>query len=153
MTSNLITHSNLHQTNQHVGQYYVRAPLVLGQTISDFGLTRLITTRTWVKPPPSFIQYTLHLSMRATSKWLFVPRFPKGSPEIAKVRTCATLRGYIFVLRPLIGTRSKVKLQLLLRAFERCVACHLHARKLNQFLTFCGRESNCQFDSRPFFLP
>jgi hypothetical protein len=29
----------------------------------------------------------------------------------------------------------------------------LHARKSGRFLTFSGRESNCHFDSRPFFWP
>jgi len=32
------------------------------------------------------------------------------------------------------------------------VARHLHTRKLGQFLTFSGRKSNCQFDSRLFLL-
>ncbi len=39
------------------------------------------------------------------------------------------------------------------KAFQRYVARHLHATKSGQFLTFSGRESNCQFDSRPFFWP
>jgi hypothetical protein len=29
----------------------------------------------------------------------------------------------------------------------------LHARESGRFPIFCGRESNCQFDSRPFFWP
>ncbi len=35
--------------------------------------------------------------------------------------------------------------------FQWYVACHLHARKLGQFLTFSGWELNCQFDSQPSF--
>ncbi len=45
--------------------------------------------------------------MRPTSKWLFVLGLPKGNPETAWVRTFVTLRGYNFVLRPLIGMKSK----------------------------------------------
>jgi hypothetical protein len=48
--------------------------------------------------------------MRATSKWLFVPRLLKGSLETAMVGTLATLWGYNFMLRPLIGTRFEAKL-------------------------------------------
>jgi hypothetical protein len=48
-------------------------------------LTRLTTARTWGKPLPSPL-YTTCLS-----KWHFVPRLPNGSPEIAKVKTPATL--------------------------------------------------------------
>jgi hypothetical protein len=40
----------------------------------------------------------------------FCPGTPKGSLETAKARTPATLRGYNFVLRPLIETISKAKL-------------------------------------------
>ncbi len=153
MTSNLITHSNLHQTNTPVGQYYVGAPLVLGQATGNFGLTRLTMARTRGKPPPSPIQYILHLSVKATSKWLFVSGLPKGSPETTKVETPTTLRGYNFVFRLPIGTRSEAKLQLSSRAFQQCVARHLHARKSGRFPTFRDQESNCQFDFRPSFLP
>jgi hypothetical protein len=48
--------------------------------------------------------------MMATFKWLFVPGLPKGSPETAKVGIPATLQGYNFVLRPLIGMRFEAKL-------------------------------------------
>ncbi len=153
VTSNLVTPSNLHQTKQHVGQYYVRAHLVLKQPTGDFRFTRLTTAQIRGKPLPSPIQYTLHLFARVSSKWLFVSGLLKGSPKIAKVRTLATLRGYNFALRPPMGTRYKAKLQLSLRAFQRCVARHLHARKSGRFLTFCGQESKWQSNSRPFFLP
>ncbi len=107
----------------------------------------------WGKPPPSPIQYFLRLSARHTSEWLFVPGLPKGSLEIGKVWTFTTLRNYNSSLRPPIRVRSKAKLQLLLRAFQQCVARHLHAQGSGRFLTFYDWESNCQFDSQPFFLP
>ncbi len=115
VTSNLFIHTNLHQTNRQVGQYNVGAPLVLGQARGNVGLTRLTMAWTRGKPPPSPIQYTLHLSARTTSKWVFVSRFPKGNLETTKVGTPATLQGHNFVHRPLIGMTSKSKLQLLLR--------------------------------------
>ncbi len=97
-------------------------------------------------PPPSPIEYTLHLFVRPTSKWFFILGLPFGSPpETSKVGTLATLWGYNFVLRPSIKMRSKSRLQLSLRAFQQHVTHHLHARKSGRFLTFCGRESICQF--------
>ncbi len=139
-------HSHKSASNQpQLGEYNVGAFLVLGRATGDLRLTRLTTAWTRRKPPHSSIYYTLHLSARPTSKWLFVLRLPKGSFETTRVRTLATLQGYNFVFRPLIETRSKTKLQLLSRIFQRHIACHLHAWKSSQFSTFCGRESNCQF--------
>jgi hypothetical protein len=39
------------------------------------------------------------------------------------------------------------------RAFERHVALPQRTSGAGRFSTFSGRESNCQFDSRPFFCP
>ncbi len=55
--------------------------------------------------------------------------------------------------KPSITMRPKEKLQPLSRAFQQYVTCRLHTRKSGRFLTFNGWESNCQFDSRPFFCP
>ncbi len=52
-----------------------------------------------------------------------------------------------------IKMRFKEKLQPSSRAFQQRVARHLHATKSGRFPTFSGRESNCQFDFRPFFWP
>ncbi len=119
----------------------------------QFGLIRFATARTWGKPPPSPLQYTLCLSTRPTSKWLFVLGLPSGSLEITKVGTSKTLGPHNFVCRPPIEMRHETKLQPLSRAFQRYAARHLHANKSGQFLTFNGQESNYQFDSRPFFWP
>ncbi len=89
------------------GQCLVRALLVLGRATGKLGLTRLTTARTWGKPPPSPLQYTLCLSTRPTSKWLFVPRLPSGSPEIAKIKTFATLGPHNFVCKPPIEMSLK----------------------------------------------
>ncbi len=133
------------------GQCIVGALLVLGQTTGKLGFTRLTIARTWGKPPLSPLQYTLCLSTRPTSKWLFVPALPSGSPEIAKVGIPVILGPHNFVCRLPIEMRSKTKLYPLSKDFQRYVAFRLHARKLGQFSTFNGQESNCQFDFQPFF--
>ncbi len=101
--------------------------------------------------PP--LQYTLCLSTRPTSKWLFVLGLPSGNPEIAKIRIPANLEPHNLVCKPLIKMWFKAKFQPLLRSFQWYVARYLNTRKLGQFLTFSGWELNCQFDSRPFFWP
>ncbi len=110
-------------------QCIVGALLVLGRATGKFGFTRLTMARTWGKPPPSPLQYTLCLSIRPTSKWHFVSRLPNGSLEILTTRTPVILRAHNFVCRPLMEMRSKTKLQPSLRAFQQYVACHLHGRK------------------------
>ncbi len=105
------------------------------------------------KPLPSCLQYTLCLSMRFTSKWHFVLGLPNGSLEITKVGIFVTLGPHNFTCRPPIEMRFEAKLQPSLRAFQWYVTHHLNTRKLGRFLTFSGWESNCQFDSQPFFWP
>ncbi len=56
-------------------------------------------------------------------------------------------------LQSLIATRSKPKLQPLSKSFQRRVALSIRRSRKGRFPTFSGRESNCQFDSRPFFCP
>ncbi len=141
------------QTKQHIGQCIVSTLLMLRQTMGKFRFTRLTTAHTWGKPPPSPLKYVLCLSTGATSKWHFVSRLQNGSPEIPKVGTPTTLGPDNFVCKPSIVMRSKAKLEPSSTAFQRYVARHLHARNLGRFPAFSGRESNCQFDSRPFFWP
>ncbi len=141
------------QNQTQGGQCIVGALLVLGQATHKFGLTRLITTRTWGKPPPSPLQYTLCLCTRPTSNWHFVPKPPSGNPEIPTTGTLATLGPHNFVHKPPIEMRSRAKLQPSLRSFQWYVARHLHTSKSGRFLTSSGRESNCQIDSQPFFWP
>jgi len=115
--------------------------------------TSFTMARTWGKPPPFPLWYILCLSTRPTFKWHFVSGLPNGSPKILKVGTSVTLGPHNFVCRPPIEMRFEAKLYNLSRAFQRYVASHLHARKSGRFLTFNGRESNYQFDSRLFFWP
>jgi hypothetical protein len=48
--------------------------------------TRLTTVRTWTKPPPSPLYYTLCLSTRPISKWFFVLGLQMGVPKFPKLR-------------------------------------------------------------------
>ncbi len=105
------------------------------------------------KPPPSPIQYSLHFHTGPTSEWLVVPGLPRRSPETVMVWTPKTLGAHNSQLRPPIGMRFKANLQISSRAFQRCVALHLHTLESDRFPTFSGRESNWQFDSRSFFRP
>jgi hypothetical protein len=86
------------------------APLVLGQTMGNLGLTKLIIARTQRKPPPSPIYYSLRLFARPTSTRFFILGLLKGNPKTAKVWITATLRDYNFAFRPLIGMRFQAKL-------------------------------------------
>ncbi len=79
----------------------------------------------------------------------FCPGTP--NPEIATVEIPATMWDHNFLCRPPITMRSEAKLQPSSRTFQRRLARLLHVSTLGQFPTFCGRESNCQFDSQPFF--
>jgi hypothetical protein len=126
--------------------------LVHGQTTGKHRFTRLTIACTWGKPPPSPLYYTLCLATGPTPKCHFVLELPNGSPKIP-TRTPATLGAHNFACKPPIDVRSKAKLYFLLRALQRCVACHLHTRKSGRFLTFSGQKSNWQFDSWPFFWP
>ncbi len=87
------------------------------------------------------------------SNGIFFSGLPRKSPEIVPGWTPGTLGTHISWLRPPIVVRSKPKLQLSSRAFLFHVALFLQMSESGLFPTFSGRESNCQFDSRPFFCP
>ncbi len=147
----LLTRTCIKPTNKLVSSLS-GTPLMLRQTTNS-RLTKLTTAWTQGKPPPSPIQYSLRFSVAPTFKWFFVPGFPRKNPEIVLVWTPKTLRDHNSLVKPLIRIRSTANLQLSSRTFQWCVAFHLHALGSDRFLTFSGRKSNCQFDSRPFFLP
>jgi hypothetical protein len=94
-----ITHMNLHKTNT---RWLVHRSNTFGARTShgQLGLTRLTTAWTWGKPPPSPFYYTLRLSTGVTSKWLFVPGLPSGSPEILAIGTLATFGVHNFMCKP-----------------------------------------------------
>ncbi len=83
-----------------------------------------------------------------------------GVPKLSRVesRNCpgwspGTLGAHNSRLRSLITTRSEPNLYPSPRSFQRRIALLIRRSERGRFPTFCGRESNCQFDSRPFFCP
>ncbi len=74
-----------------------------------------------------------------------------GVPKLSWFRLLGLLGAHDSQLRLLIGMRYKAHLQFSSKSFQRCVALHLHTPGSRRFPTFSGRESNYQFDSRPFF--
>jgi hypothetical protein len=101
-----------------------------------FRLTKFTMARTWGKPPPSPLQYTLWLAMGLASKWHLSRDSQVGVPKNPKVKIIASLGAHNFVYRPPIEMRFETKLCPSLRAFQRYVAHHLHARKSGWFPTF-----------------
>ncbi len=75
------------------------------------------------------------------------------SRETIPIWIPGTLGVHNFSPQARIGTKFEPKLQLSSRAFQRHVALPLQTSIKGRFPTFSGRESNCQFDSRPFFCP
>ncbi len=69
-----------------------------------------------------------------------------GVPKLSQFGTLRTLGHHNFSPQPPIGTRSKPIFYLSSRAFQRYVALPHRTSGSDRFLTFCGRESNCQFD-------
>jgi hypothetical protein len=64
-----------------------------------FRLTKLTTTWTWGKAPPSLLLYTMCLATWPAPKWHDLG-LPSGSPKIPKVRTPPTLGAHTFVFKP-----------------------------------------------------
>jgi hypothetical protein len=98
--------------------------LVFEWTTGNHRLTRFTTTRIWGKLPPSPTVY--FVAGHGTNIQMAF------SPKIPKVGTLATLGARNFVWRSPIEMRYKAKL---LRAFQRYVTCHLHARKSGRLPT------------------
>jgi hypothetical protein len=78
--------------------------------------------------------------MGLAPKCHFVMGLPSWSPRIPKIETHVSLEAHNFVCKPSIEMRSKVKLYLSSRDFQRYVAHHLHTRELGRFLAFSGWE-------------
>jgi hypothetical protein len=94
------------QTKQQVGYCIVGAFLVHKQTTSKRGFTKLITTQTWGKSPPSPLLYSLCLATMPGPKCHFVLGLPSWSLEFFLIGTLATLEAYNFVFQPSIEVRS-----------------------------------------------
>jgi hypothetical protein len=61
-----------------------------------------------------------------------------GVPKFPKFLISMILGAHNFVWKPLTKMRFKKKLYPLSQAFQRYVACHLHKKKSQWFLTFSG---------------
>ncbi len=102
----------------------------------------ILYTSPWGPHPNGFVSRDSRLR---------VPKSPKlGLPQLWSP---TTLEPHNFVKRPWIEMQSKAKLQPSLRAFQQYVARPIQTSKSGRFLTFSCKESNWQFDSRPFFRP
>jgi len=78
-----------------------------------------------------------------------VPKLSRNCPGWSP----GTLGAHNSRLPGLIATRSEPNLYPSSRSFQRRIALSIRRSGRGRFLTFSGRESNCQFDSRPFFCP
>ncbi len=127
-------------------------PWVLGQATST------LTHKTHHNPDSGEATTFLHIvfSTPLRGGYIQMALFP-GTPKLES-RNCpgwspGTLGAHISRLPSLIKTRSKPKLQLSSRAFQRHVVLPIRMSATGRFPTFSGRESNCKFDSRAFFCP
>jgi hypothetical protein len=73
-----------------------------------------------------------------------------GNLEILEIRTPATLKAHNFLCRPTIEARL-IFFCNLCQELSNDMWHTTYANKSRRFLTFSGRESNWQFDFRPFF--
>ncbi len=78
-----------------------------------------------------------------------VPKLSRNCPGWSP----GTLGAHNSRLQSLIAMRSKPNLQPLSKSFQRRIALSIRTSGRGRFPTFSGQESNCQFDSRPFFCP
>ncbi len=78
-----------------------------------------------------------------------VPKLSRNCPDWSP----RTLGAHNSRLRSLIASKSKPNLQPSSRSFQRRIAISIRRSGRGRFPTFSDRESNCQFDSRPFFCP
>jgi hypothetical protein len=87
----------------------------------------------------------------------FCPRTPKlGVSKFSKCRLLRFWKFIIFCVNVQLRWGPKQSCSPRQELFKICgmpLAHHLNTRESRWFPTFSGRESNCQFDSRPFFWP
>jgi len=111
LTSNLITHTNMHKLNnklvnvelKHFGARMSHGQTQIHKTHHNSDLGEAATS--------PHIVYFVH-GHGPTTKCQFVLRLPNGIPEIPKIPkigTFTTLRAHIFVCKPLMEMRSKAK--------------------------------------------
>ncbi len=78
-----------------------------------------------------------------------VPKLSRNCPGWSP----GTLGAHNSRFRSLITMRSQPNLYPSSRSFQRRISLSIRRSGRGRFPTFSGRESNCQFDSWPFFFP
>ncbi len=108
------------------------------------------------KPPPSPYSILCDAPPRLHPNGSFsrdsqveVPKLSRNCPGWSP----GTLGAHNSRLPGLIATRFEPKLYPSSRSFQRRIAHSIRRSERGRFSTFSGRESNYQFDSRPFFCP
>jgi len=144
---------NLHQNKPPTWLVHILGPLwVLGFATGTW------THKTHHGPNSREATTFSHIIFSAAGRggYIRMAQIP-GTPEMES-RNCPggtleTLNRHNSRLQSWIATRSKPKLYPSSRFFQRHVAHSNRTLERGRFPTFSGRESNCQFDSRPFFCP
>ncbi len=126
----LFTYSNLHQTNQQVGQFTLWN--TFGARTNHGQLwTHLIHHGSDSAEATTFPHIIYSMPLRGTHirmAFFFVPKLPRKSLETILVWTPGTLNDHNFLLRTPIGMRSETNLQLSLRAFQN-VSCSTYTHQ------------------------
>ncbi len=104
--------------------------------------------------PPYSILYATSPSLHPNDSFsrdsqVGVPKLSRNCPGWSP----ETLGAHNSRLQSLIATRFEPNVQPSSRSFQRRIALTIRRSRRGRFPTFSGRESNCTFDSRPFFCP
>ncbi len=142
----VLSHSNLHPKPTTRGLVHIREhPWVLGQATGTW------THLTHHGPDSGEATTFPHIVYSALFRGGYIRMaFCPGTPKVESQNYPGLdFRDFGRSPRPLIGTRSRPMLQLSSRAFQHRIALPQRTSGAGRFPTFSGRESNCQFDSRP----
>ncbi len=147
---------NLHQTNHNVVSSHSETPLGVGTSHRHFGpqdSPRPGLGGSHHLPPYSIL---CNAPLRLHPNGSFSRDSQVGVPKLSRNYpgwSLGTLGAHNSQLPSLIATRFEPKLEPSSRSFQRHLALSIRRSGRGRFPTFSGRESNCQFDSRPFFCP
>ncbi len=151
---------NLHQNKPPTWLVHIPGhPWVLGQATGnwtplthhgpDSGVSHHLTPYSILCDTLRHPRPNVTFSRDSWDSWVGVPKLSRNYPGWSP----GTLGAHNSRLQSLIATRSKPNLYPTSRSFQRRIALSIWRLERGRFPTFSGRESNCQFDSRPFFCP
>ncbi len=115
----------------------------------DSGVSHHLTPYSILCDSPRHPHPNVTFSRDSRDSRVGIPKLSQNCPGWSP----GTLRAHNSQLQSLIATRSKPNLYPSPRSFHRRIALSIRRSRRGRFPTFSGRESNCQFDSRPFFCP